>query len=236
MRGVPRERLAISFRAVVGEREADHPGAARDDALQFVGGIKIEPDRNAETVAQGGGEEPRAGRRADEGEPGEVDLHRARRRAGADNEVKLEILHRRIKDLFDRRVQAMNLIDEQDVARLEIGELRREVPRLDDDGSGGRAEIDAELARHDLRQRRLAEAGRADEQHVIERLAARLRRCDEDPEILARRFLPGEIREELGANRRLVLGALFGGDETAGRVGQIRRLRSREGREPPASG
>ena len=113
----------------------------------------------------------------------------------------------------------MNLVDEQDVARLEIGELRRQVARFDDDGSGGRAEIDAELARHDLRQRRLAEAGRTDEQHVIERLAARLGRCDEDPEILARRFLAGEISEELRANRRLVLGALFGGDETAGGVG-----------------
>ena len=74
----------------------------------------------------------------------------------------------------------MNLVDEQDVARLEIGELRREIARLGDDRPRGRAEIDAELARDDLRQRRLAEAGRTDEQHMIERLAARLGRFDED--------------------------------------------------------
>ena len=113
----------------------------------------------------------------------------------------------------------MNLVDEQDVARLEIGELRRQIARFDDDGSGSRAEIDAELARHDLRQRRLAETGRTEEQHVIERLAARLGRRDEDPEILARRFLAGEISEELRANRRLVLRPLFGGEETARGVG-----------------
>ena len=225
MRGVPRERLAISFAPVVGERDADHPRAARDDALELLGRVKIEPDRNAETIAQGCGEQPGAGRRADQGEPGEVDLHRARRWPGADDEVELEILHRRIKDLLDGRIEAVNLVDEQYVARLEIGELRREIAGFHDHRSGSRAEIDAELARHDLRQRRLAEAGGADEQYVIERLAARLGRGDEDAEILARRFLAGEIGEELRANRRLVLGALFGRDETAGRVGHLRRAR-----------
>ena len=71
-------------------------------------------------------------------------------------------------------------------------------------------EIDAELARDDLRQRRLAEARRADEQHVIERLAARFGGLDEDAEILARRFLAGEIGQELRADRRLVLRTFLG--------------------------
>ena len=215
--------LGDLVRAVVGKGEADHSGAARDDALQLFGGVKIEPDRNAEPVAQRGGEEPGARRRADQGEPGEVDLHRARRRSGADDEVELEILHRRIKNFFDRWIEAVNLVDEQDVARLEIGELRRQIARLGDDRARGRAEIDAELARDDLRQRRLAEAGRTDEQHVIERLAARFGGLDEDAEILARRLLAGEIGEELRANRRLVLGTLLGRDEPARRLGHQAR-------------
>ncbi len=95
---------------------------------------------------------------------------------GPDDEVELKVLHRRIEDLLDRRVQPMDLVDEQDVARLEIGELRGEIAGLGDHRAGGRAEIDAELARHDLGERRLAEAGRPDEQHVVERLAARLGR------------------------------------------------------------
>ena len=165
---------------------------------------------------------------------GEVDLHRARRRPRADDEVELEILHRRIQNFLDRRIEAVDLVDEQYVARLEIGELRRQVPRLDDDRTRGRAEIDAKLARHDLRKRRLAESGRTDEQHVIERFAARFGRLDEDGEILARRLLAREIGEELRADRRLVLGTLVGRDETAGGVGHLRRLRSAARRPPGA--
>src|SRR5580704_16792832 len=130
-------------RAVIGKREADHAGAARDNALQLLCGVKIEPDRNAETIAQERGEKPGAGRRAYQGEPGEVDLHRARRRPGADDEVELEIFHRRIENLFDRWIETVTLVDEQHIPRLEIGELPGEVARLTDDGAGGRMEIDA---------------------------------------------------------------------------------------------
>ena len=85
-------------------------------------------------------------------------LHRARRRPLADDEVELKILHRRIEDLLDRRGQPVDLVDEQDVARLEIGEQRREIAGARDHRARRRAETDAQLARHDLRQRRLAEA------------------------------------------------------------------------------
>src|SRR5580704_17525515 len=114
-------------RAVIGKGEADHAGSARDNALQLFGGVKIEPDRNAETIAQRGGEKPGASRGTDQREPGEVDLHGARRRPGADDEVELEILHRRIENLFDRRIKTMNLVDEQHISRLEIRELSPEV-------------------------------------------------------------------------------------------------------------
>ena len=154
----------------------------------------------------------------------EVDLDRARRRPGADDQVELEVLHRRIENFLDRRVEAMNLVDEQHVARLEIGELRGEVARLGDHRAGGGAEVDAELARDDLRQRRLAQPRRADEQHVVERLAARLGQFDEHLEIGARPLLAGEVGERLRAQRRVVLGALFGGDEAAGRRRHLSRL------------
>ena len=91
----------------------------------------------------------------------------------ADDQVELEVLERRVEDLLDRRRQAVDLVDEQDVALLEIGEERGEVAGLGDDRTGGRAEIDAELAGDDLRQRRLAEARRPDEEDVVERLVPR---------------------------------------------------------------
>ena len=37
-------------------------------------------------------------------------------RAAIDDEVDLEILHRRIEKLFDDAAQAMNFVDEEDVA------------------------------------------------------------------------------------------------------------------------
>ena len=68
----------------------------------------------------------------------------------------------------------MDLVDEQHVARLQIGQQRGEIAGALDHRARGGAEADPQLARDDLRQRRLAEAGRPEEQHVVERLASRL--------------------------------------------------------------
>ena len=114
----------------------------------------------------------------------------------------------------------MDLVDEEDVARLEVGELRREVARLGDHRPGGRAEIDAEFACDDLRQRRLAESRGADEQHVIERLAARLGRFDEHLQVFARGFLPGEVGEHLRTQRGSRLPDVFSA-ETRRRGGVV---------------
>ncbi len=175
------------------------------------------PKRSRKGVVEQAG----AGGGADQREMGEVDLHGTRRRPGADDEVELEILHRRIEDLFDRRIEAMDFIDKQNVARLQIGELGGKVAGFGDDRPGRRTKIDAELARHDLRQRRLAEARRADEKHVIERALLRERAdLDEDLQIASRRLLTDEIGEDLRTQRRIdVLGAFFRRDEAARRIG-----------------
>src|SRR6185436_12193702 len=118
-------------------------------------------------------------------------------------EVELKILHSRVKDFLDRRVEPVDLIDEQHVALLEIGEERGEIAGPGDDRSRGGAEIDAELARHDLGERGLAEPGRADEQHVVESFLACARRSDEHPEIGACLALADELVESLRAQRRI---------------------------------
>src|SRR3546814_9551250 len=70
------------------------------------------------------------------------------------------------------------------------------------------------LARDDLRQRCLAEPRRAIEKHMVERIGARLRRLDEDAQILPRRRLPDEFGERFGAQRRVgILGGADGGGE-----------------------
>ena len=114
-----------------------------------------------------------------------------------------EILHGGVEDLLDGRIEPVDLVDEEHVALLKPGQLRGEVAGLGDHRPGGRAEVDAELARHDLRQRRgLPRPGRPDEQHMVERLAPRLGRLDEHAQVFARGRLAGEVGEgEAGAVR-----------------------------------
>ena len=113
----------------------------------------------------------------------------------------------------------MDFVDEQDVALFEIGQKCGEIAGLGDHGAGGGAKADAELARDDLRQRGLAEAGRTDEQHMIERLAALARGLDEDREILARLRLADELRQQLRTQRGVadIIGAALGRDDAGGR-------------------
>ena len=57
MRGVPRAAAGDFVRAVVGQRRVEQAGGAADDLLELGDGVEIEPDRNAEAVAQRGGEQ-----------------------------------------------------------------------------------------------------------------------------------------------------------------------------------
>ena len=97
----------------------------------------------------------------------------------------------------------MDLVDEQHVVRLEVGEQGREVTRTLEHRTRGVAQIDAHLLRDDVRQRGLAQAGRAEQQHVIERLVAIARRLDEDGELAADFLLADVLGQDLGPQRAL---------------------------------
>ena len=101
----------------------------------------------------------------------------------------------------------MDLVDEEHVVRLEIGEQRGEIARARDHGPAGGAKAHAELARHDLRQRGLAEPGRTEEQHMVQGLAAGVGGRDEHAQVFPRRLLPDEFSERFWPQRRVrVLG------------------------------
>src|SRR5436305_376574 len=71
--------------------------------------------------------------------------------------------------------------------------------------AGDRADADAELLADDEREARLAEAGRPDEQDVVERLAARLRCRERDGELLLDALLADEVVQAARAKRLLEL-------------------------------
>ena len=101
---------------------------------------------------------------------------------------------------------------------------RGEVARLGDHRAGGGAEADAHLAREDSGERGLAEARRAVEQHMVERLAAALGGIDEHAQILARALLADEFVEALRAKRGIgVLGGALGRGDAGGVGGHQRR-------------
>ena len=111
-------------RALLGQVGAEQSSSAADDLLELLHRVEVEPHRNAETVAQRRRQQPLPGRRTDQREAREVDPHRARRRPLADHQVERAVLHRRIEHLLDRRIEAVDLVDEQDIAVLEVGEQR----------------------------------------------------------------------------------------------------------------
>ena len=99
----------------------------------------------------------------------------------------------------------MDLVHEEDVALVEVGQDAHEVaaplerrPRRSDDGG-------AHLVGKDGRERGLAEAGRPGEEHVVERLAALPRRLHRHPETLDGRPLAHVLVEPLWSQLALEL-------------------------------
>ena len=98
----------------------------------------------------------------------------------AHRDRQLAVLHRGIEGLLQRLRQPVDLVDEEDAARLERGQVAGDVALALERRAGGGHEVHLQLVGHDLGERRLAEAGRAGQQHVVERLAACAGGLDED--------------------------------------------------------
>ena len=203
MRGVPRLRRAISRAPAGSTGQPRIVGRARHDRRERLGVVEVEAVRDAEARRERLREEPGARRRAHERERRKPELDRARAGPRADHEVELPVLHRRVEDLLDRGRHAVDLVHEQDVARREVREDRGEVARLLEDGAGRDADLGAHLAGDDVRERRLAEARRAAEEDVVQRLLPLPRGLQEDAERLLQLRLPDELQERARAERDL---------------------------------
>ena len=215
---------------VVGDLDAEDPRGAPHDRRELLVVVVAEPEGHPEAVAERRRQQPASRRGADERERRQVERERACSRPLADDDVEPEVLERRVEDLLDRAVDAVDLVDEQDVAILERGQDRGDVALALERGPGDRAQPDAELLAHDLRERRLAEARRADEQDVVERLAARLRRREGDRELLLDALLADELGEAPRAQRELellLLGREDGGGGHGGHAACLSASRTR---------
>ena len=180
-----------------------------------------------------------------EGEGLERDLHRPRAGAGADHEVEAVVLERGVEDLLDLRVEAVDLVDEEDLAVVEGGQEGGEVARPLDHGAGGALDRHAELDRDHVGEARLADAGRAEEQHVVEGLAARAGGLDRDAEVRDHLRLADVLVEAPRAQRDLEAEVVVdgpAGDEAVVHGGLVyrpestrRERRSRSSKRPSPS-
>ncbi len=161
---------------LVRDLDPQDPGRAPDDGHEVLVGVEVEAVDGPEAIAQRAADPPGARRRADDGERLEGEAERARRGPLADHHVEGVVLHRRVEDLLDRPVEAVDLVDEQDVPLVERGQDRGQVPGPLDRRARRVADVDPELAGDDRGEGRLAEAGRAVEQDVVGRLLALARR------------------------------------------------------------
>src|SRR5438477_4206224 len=189
--------------AVVVEGHAQDRRRAAEDALEVLAAVEVEPEGRAEAVAERRREQPRARGRADQAERLQRQFDQARRRSLPDHEVELEVLHRRVQRLLDDVIQPVDLVDEEDVPALQVGEDRGEIARPLKNGTGGGTDRDVELVGDDVRERRLAESGRPVEEDVVEDVAARAGRSDLHAQVLADRLLADVVVEGPRAERRL---------------------------------
>ncbi len=173
-------------------------------SLEVGVGIKVEALHDAETVAQRRGEQPCPRRGADQRERRQVDLDRAGTGAFADHDVELEVFERRVQDLFDDRAQPMDFVHEQQFIRLQVREQRREVAGAFQHRARCLLETDAKLVRDHVRERGLAETGRAEDQDMVERLATIARRLDEDLHLRLHRRLANIVDERLRPHRAVI--------------------------------
>ncbi len=90
----------------------------------------------------------------------------------------------------------MDLVDEQHVALFEIGQDRGEVARSLDRRAARGVEVDAQLAGDDVGQRRLAQAGRPVQEHVVGRLVALAGGLEQDLEVLLDRRLADVLGQQ----------------------------------------
>ena len=144
---------------------------------------------------------------------------RARGRALADDDVELVVLERGVELFFEHGLEAVDLVEEEDLLVAQVGEDGGQVALDLQRGAGGLLEADAELVGDDGREGGFAQAGRAEEQDVVERFVAGFGGFEGDGELLLGFLLADEFAEARGAELQLeglVVIDARGGDQAVG--------------------
>ena len=117
--------------------------------------------------------------------------------------------------------KTVDLIDEEHIARFEIGEDGGQVAGSLDDRPRGGLDVDPQFGGDDVGKGGLAQARRAVEKDVIERFSPSPGGIDEDPQVVLGLFLPhilGECPGAQGGLKEDIVFGCFGGDDAGHKV------------------
>ncbi len=193
--------------------DAEDGGGSADDVVESFVVVEAEVHDDAKSVAEGASEISLAGGGADDSEGGDIEADAARGGALADHDVNFSVFHGGVEDFFDLAGEAVDLVDEQDGTRFEIGEDSNEVSGSDDGGAGGDMEDGLHFGSDDVGKGGFTESGGAVKEKMIERFFALFGGLKENTEIAFDIFLPNEFGEATGTEGELIFaGDLFGVD------------------------
>ena len=166
------------------DRHAQDGCRARHDLGKLLDRVVIQAIRNAKAVAQRASQHTRAGRCRHQRKLGDIEANRASGRTFTDHDIERKVLHSGIQDFLDRPIKAVDLVNKQHVTRLQVSQDGCQVTGARNSGAARRLDLSAQLVGDNRGQRGLAQARRAREDHVVERLATALCRLDQHTKAL----------------------------------------------------
>ena len=130
-------RASCNFaRASVVHPDTEYLSRAFADDFEIFVRIEIEMKDYSEAATQRGSNQTGTCGCANERELRQLEFDRTRRWTLSDQKIQLIVFHRWIKLLFERRQQAVNLVDEEHVAFLKVSQQRRDIARFLDCRAG----------------------------------------------------------------------------------------------------
>ena len=130
MRGVPRQRRAISSAAASSIDTVSSSGRTLHDRFQLVDIVRIQAQHQPEPSAQRCADQPLPRGRTDRRELRHRQRYRPRSRTRTHQDIDPEILQRRVEHLLHVGQQPVHFVDEEDLVQPDIAENAGEVQLL----------------------------------------------------------------------------------------------------------
>ena len=174
------------------------------NGLQLFGGVKIQPLQQPKARSHRRCEQSQSRCCAHHSKGFKRNLIRPGTRPAIDHNIQRKILHCRIQMFFYHPIHAMNLVDKQHIALIQIRQNPRQISRALQYRSRCHMNFNPQLVRYHISHRRFAQTGRPVQQNVIHSLIAMMRSLYSNTQIRLRLFLPDHIVKSNRTNPLIV--------------------------------